>query len=199
MERELLRERPKAAWREFEKSFGSSDSPSWYDLPDGSRVRIRGRIDRIDDSGDGTITVIDYKTGKSGRYWTKRGEPAFKGGRQLQPAIYSEVVESSLGIQVDRFEYRFPTEKGQNDIVPYKKSDLVSARPVIAGLLEHVSTGAFLPTTDDGDCRFCDYKSICRVRESRFGVTSPLASWAKENQGNHSQFDSMRKRRGDDE
>ncbi len=199
MERELHQQRPAAQWREVEKAFGGHDDPSWYDLPDGSRVRIRGRIDRIDDSGNGTITVIDYKTGKSARYWTKRSEPPFKGGRQLQPSIYSEVVESSLGISVDQFEYRFPTEKGQNDIVPYKRSDLLSARPVIAGLLEHVSTGAFLPTTDGGDCRFCDYKSICRVRDSRFGATSPLADWAKENQSAHPEFDSMRKRRGDDE
>jgi ATP-dependent helicase/nuclease subunit B len=199
MERELLHKRPTATWREFEKSFGYDDSPSWYDLPDGSKVKIRGRIDRIDDSGQGTITVIDYKTGKSNRYWKKSGEPAFKGGRQLQPAIYSAVVESSLEVSVDQFEYRFPTEKGQNDIVPYRMSDLAGAKQVIAGLLEHVSTGAFLPTTDSGDCRFCDYKSICRVRDGRFGATSPLADWAKENQANHPAFDSMRRRRGDNE
>jgi ATP-dependent helicase/DNAse subunit B len=159
---------------------------------------MRGRIDRVDNGPDGRITVIDYKTGKADRYWRKRGEPPFKGGRQLQPAIYVEVVETALGTTVDRFEYWFPTPKGANQLVPYDRNELGRAKTIIEGLLEHVATGCFLPTTDEGDCRFCDYVSICRVRETPHGVTSPLAQWAKTNKDQHPQYASMCRRRGED-
>ena len=43
--------------KQFEKAFGEVEHSS-YRLADGSAVRIRGRIDRIDDSGDGHVTVI---------------------------------------------------------------------------------------------------------------------------------------------
>jgi ATP-dependent helicase/nuclease subunit B len=198
MERDHREHRPQSSWREFELAFGGDGQESWYTLSDGSTVRMRGRIDRVDNGGDGRITVIDYKTGKADRYWRKRGEPPFKGGRQLQPSIYAEVVETALGATVDRFEYWFPTPKGANQLVPYARTELAQARPIIEGLLEHVATGCFLPTTDESDCRFCDYVSICRVRDTAHGVASPLAQWAKTNQDQHPQYASMRARRAKD-
>ena len=197
MERETRAKRPQSTWREFEKAFGEEEQSS-YKLRDGSSVRIRGRIDRIDDSGNGDVIVIDYKTGKAARYFRTANEPQFKGGRQLQPAIYAEVVETLLGAPVARFEYWFPTPRGANTIVAYSKADLADATQVIEGLLDHVATGAFLPTTEGGDCRFCDYKAICRVQEGKHNVTSPLAEWAKANQHAHPHYASMRARRGEE-
>ncbi len=199
MERKIRTERPQARWREFELAFGGDGVESRYALADGSHVRVRGRVDRIDDSGDGGVIVIDYKTGKAKRYGRKRNEPPFKGGRQLQPAIYAEAVQAFLGVPVERFEYWFPTPRGENQVVPYGMAELAQARPIVEGLLNHIATGEFLPTSDSNDCRFCDFGSICRTQAKDYSVISPLAEWAKANQHVHPQYASMRSRRGEDE
>ena len=38
------------------------------DLPDGRAVRFRGFADRVDVADDGTLHVLDYKTGKADAY-----------------------------------------------------------------------------------------------------------------------------------
>jgi hypothetical protein len=52
----------------------------------------------------------------------------------------------------------------------------------VGRLLDLVAGGAFVPTDDKGDCRFCDYACICRVKyEKRGGVeSSPRAAWSAE-------------------
>ena len=37
------------------------------------------------------------------------------------------------------------------------------------------------PTDEPDDCKFCDYKSVCRVQvDDWWGVESPFADWSKE-------------------
>ncbi len=50
----------------------------------GSRVHFRGRIDRIDGLAEGAVRIVDYKTGKAGRY----RQDSFQGGEQLQMPVY---------------------------------------------------------------------------------------------------------------
>ena len=59
-------------------------------LPDGRVLRVRGRIDRVDVGADGTVHVIDYKTGSAtGGYkeLLRRAIPS-AGGTKLQLPIY---------------------------------------------------------------------------------------------------------------
>ena len=51
---------------------------------------------------------------------------------------------------------------------------------LVSRLLDLVARGHFLPTDTAGDCRYCDYKPVCRVRETQFSAISPLADWVKE-------------------
>lgn len=200
LERETREARPGTRWKELERGFGEDGEESRFTMKDGAFIRIRGRIDRVDETGDGLLLIIDYKTGSSKRHQKSRKEAPFKGGRQLQAAIYADVAESLFGDRVARFEYWFPTPRGENAIVPFDRADLRSALPVVESLLDHVATGSFVPTTEADDCRYCEYQCVCRVKIDKYHkVTSPLAQWAKENQESHSQYDSMRARRTPDE
>jgi hypothetical protein len=51
---------------------------------------------------------------------------------------------------------------------------------LIVSLLDAARQGRFLPTEAPGDCRFCDYRTVCRVEGDSWRVPhSPPAAWGK--------------------
>lgn len=167
-------------WWQFEISFGFREPPGIYRVDDGRTLRVRGRADRLDELPDGTLRVVDYKTGTATPYGKSPKDGPFNGGRQLQPALYAAAIETVSGRPVSLFEYRFPTDRGNNETVVYTTAELTAARATIGSLLDHVRAGEFIPTTDTDDCAFCDYNAICRVQRDKFGKTdSPRAAWAE--------------------
>jgi RecB family exonuclease len=164
-----------AAWEALELRFGFQGEPPADLELNGGLVKLRGAIDRVD-RVDGTVTVIDYKTGSSTRYESRHG--TFHGGRRLQNVVYANVAESLLGYRVDRMEYHFPTRKGQNEAIGYDRAALRRGLGLIDRLLEGVAAGRFLPTEEPKDCTFCDYATICRHSVEGYRVDAPLADWA---------------------
>ena len=182
MERQALASGDDGTWRHFEYGFGGKAPGAHYTLADGTSLSIKGRVDRIDQLPDGSWRVIDYKTGTSSRYQKNPKMGKFNGGRQLQPALYAGALAELLDGLVTRFEYRFPTERGQNSSVGYTSVELDGARPIITQMLEHVTEGTFVPTTSADDCRYCEARPICRVGEDKYGkLASPRADWAADN------------------
>ncbi len=176
----LLQQRPSVLWTEL--AFGPpGDAASRGEVEiavPGGRLRLRGRVDRVDALEDGGLRVVDYKTGRGNRY---RAQRPFDGGRRLQHLLYSLAVEQ---LEPDRrvkvMEYHFPTTAGENHVTLYPRAVLEPGLDVIAALLDLARDGRFLPTTDSGDCKYCDYAAACRVaRDDWGGVTSPRAAWAK--------------------
>ncbi|MFT4412305.1 PD-(D/E)XK nuclease family protein [Fredinandcohnia humi] len=146
----------------FEYSFGE-DSPATIELPTGM-INVRGIIDRVDRLPDGSFHIIDYKTGSSWGYETKH---FFKGGRQLQHLLYTLAIESHLGVEEGRVKkstYFFPTRKGIGKRFEREQDETTRAngKDILDKLLTIVEHGHFTMTDDEKDCKFCDYKSICR-------------------------------------
>ncbi|MEO6447204.1 MAG: PD-(D/E)XK nuclease family protein, partial [Gemmatimonadaceae bacterium] len=185
MERERVESGDRGEWREFEVGFGLDAPQATYTLPGGRSISIKGKADRVDVLPDGSLRVVDYKTGSSTRFTRRKNDVPFAGGRRLQPALYAAAIETVLGAHVSRFEYRFPTDRGKNEIVAYEAAELDEARTVIDEMLQQVRAGSFIATTDASDCRFCDYAAICRVtvgRDERL-KNSPRAEWARRHAG----------------
>lgn len=163
-------------WLSVEQAFGLEGNPPASIPVRGGEVLVRGKIDRIDDVG-GALRVVDYKTGRAGRY-SPRGDP-YNGGRRLQHAIYGLVAESLHPDREVRIaEYQFPTVKGEGARSSFQSAVLGDPTAVISDLLDITSSGAFLPTDSGEDCRWCDYLAVCRVRGTDWRTDSPLAAWA---------------------
>jgi ATP-dependent helicase/nuclease subunit B len=167
-----------APWIKAEMKFGLlDDEPVSLRLERGM-LRVRGAIDRVDETLEG-LQVVDYKTGVPYDYEGSTG--VFNGGRRLQHALYAEVAERILGREVKTGSYHFPTRRGQNRIIPFERSDLIKVGGLLDLLLGAVESGAFVPTDEAGDCRFCDFAQVCRSRSDEYGkVVAPLAEWSKE-------------------
>ncbi|TET36333.1 MAG: PD-(D/E)XK nuclease family protein [Planctomycetota bacterium] len=132
-------------------------------------IWIRGRIDRVDRTGDGYF-VWDYKTGSDSKY--KEGDP-FRCGRVLQPALYPEIARLHLaemgneGWHLEGFGFFFPGTRARGRSVEYKPEDLSGGKKVVELLCEIIAQGAFIASDyyeNDiyNDCGYCDYDAICR-------------------------------------
>lgn len=183
-------------WIATERAFGLGDEPPLpFPTPSGA-VMVRGAIDRIDKLTPG-LRVVDYKTGGTYGFTGKKG--IWDGGRRLQHVIYSAVAGQLHDRRTVAMEYHFPTRKGENQTRRYTAGDLIAGPELVARLLDRVAGGHFLPTDDANDCRYCNYKPVCRVRDTDFRPVSPLAEWVKERIGEAPELDGLRVIRNWDE
>ncbi|MCL6503769.1 MAG: PD-(D/E)XK nuclease family protein, partial [Pirellulales bacterium] len=146
-------------------------------LADGRRLRVRGRIDRIDRlrvaaSSKGTskkqavcsYCIWDYKTGGTSSY--DRADP-FQQGRNIQPYLYLTMVAHRLReveaarSRVESFGFFFPGVHAAGDRMEWPSSKLASGQEIVTQLCQVVSQGTFLPTDQHEDCTYCDYLAVC--------------------------------------
>ena len=119
-------------------------------LPDGRTLRVRGRIDRVDVGADGTIHVVDYKTGSyyQGFRDLLSGDPV-GGGTKLQLPLYG--LAGRVAAKDDRApvhaEYWFVTSKGGFARCGYDITDDVLERTVevLDIIVRGVDGGVFPP------------------------------------------------------
>jgi RecB family exonuclease len=172
--------RPLAA----ELSFGFEDSAVGtvaLSLPDGRAVHFRGKADRVDIATDGTLHVVDYKTGSTRAYKDLSEQNPVQGGRKLQLAVYGQAARLRQGTPeaVVRAEYWFVSAKGGFQRIGYSVTPAVldqagltldkMVRGIESGLFPNFPTAS--STTPWVDCAFCDPDAL--------GVTELRAHWER--------------------
>ena len=154
-------------WAEPARLPGSPD-PVEIPLGRGRRFFLRGRIDRIDQAGEGLYEVWDYKTG--GTYGIEEGR-GLRGGRQIQPALYAAAVEALLERcgekgNVSRSGYFFPSAKGRGRRIAEPIDSKELAR-VLNALFDLLRDGAFPHAPNPDACDYCDFRTLCGDVKSR--------------------------------
>jgi ATP-dependent helicase/nuclease subunit B len=146
---------------ELERRFGFDDPESWPALRIGD-VHVRGIVDRIDRLADGTLLVLDYKSGRLASL-APRLKPEALLAPEFQLALYAEMLrQQAPGARVDaaylslRDAQRTRSLRG-NGIDP-------EALPLAQAVQERVAkmrAGRFevRPLT----CDYCELKPICRL------------------------------------
>ncbi len=136
-------------------------------LPSGREIYIVGKIDRVDKDREGNFLALDYKTGSTYNYSEQK---YYRGGRQLQHALYALALEEKLremypeaDIAVSGGGYIFPTVKGEGAryIRSYQFEDKEAFLHLLDALLALIERGDFVPTDHEDDCKFCDYHVVC--------------------------------------
>ena len=152
--------------RHFEVAFGLpqpavpgeawSPDPVPVDLGDGRRLRVVGRIDRIDEREDGSLVLRDYKTGRAPR---KDDGNLFRGGQQLQIPFYVLAAARLFPDQPVREAFLDYVDGGRQ--VAFDPADAGSERflNLLRNLADTVAEGAF--PQEPLACDFCDYTIVC--------------------------------------
>jgi hypothetical protein len=136
------------------------------DLPDGRSVRFRGLADRVDRGADGTLYVVDYKTGKSDAFRKLSDENPDDHGHRLQLAVYGQAARLSHGDPTAdvRADYWFVSALGQFQRYGYTVTPAVLQHvgETIGAMVDGIEAGCFpsFPSEKDAthrvECAFCD-------------------------------------------
>lgn len=147
-------------------------------LNDGSDITISigGNIDRLD-YVNGTIRVVDYKTGAS-EARARDFESIFQAGKEhsgyhLQTLLYSSIVSDMTAGKVAVAPLLLYIQKQKRDEVPTFKIGRDEINDIngmkndiddnINRLVDDIFNGTddFTQTDDINKCQFCDFKALC--------------------------------------
>ncbi|MBI4599691.1 UvrD-helicase domain-containing protein [Candidatus Uhrbacteria bacterium] len=136
---------PKALEQDFTIKIGTP--PNHY--------AMKGRIDRIDALADGTVEIIDYKTGA--------GKESLTGQDKEQLLYYQIASREVLGEKPSKLTYYY-LEDGNKITFLGSDADVATLKEKSAALIERIQKSTFAPTPG-WHCKFCDYRDICEYRK----------------------------------
>ncbi|MFA6994875.1 MAG: UvrD-helicase domain-containing protein [Patescibacteria group bacterium] len=116
---------------------------------------IKGTIDRVDQLSDGTLEIIDYKTGGG------KTKLEFKDKRQL--ILYQLFLEEFLRVKVSALSYYY-LESGEKISFTASAKDLGKLQLEVIQGIAAIKKRNFIPTPSPM-CGFCDFRDICEFRQ----------------------------------
>jgi RecB family exonuclease len=146
----------------------------------GRTLRFRGSADRVDVTSDGTVRVIDYKTGRPYEYRGLSADNPDDHGTHLQLAVYGVAARARFGTGDPSTatapavgapagapvaaEYWFVTDRESLTAIGYEVTDDVLERvgDTLGTIVDGIEQGQFIarPTASASDpyvrCRYCD-------------------------------------------
>lgn len=133
----------------------------YYDMLISEDLKLLGRIDRVDEEGDG-LHVIDYKTGK----------PETEAFDPLQLTVYALIIQAHLKKPVVKASNLYLQTNLWRTIEPDEEM-CAAARERIAEEVEGIRRDTeFLPTPNPL-CRHCDFIEICPARSEAAKYLTP--------------------------
>jgi RecB family exonuclease len=120
-------------------------------------VTVVGRIDRIDRRQDGSVDVVDYKTGKA-----RDKEDA---DASLQLSLYAIAAREKWGYKVGSLIFH-NLEENVAVTTTRNESDLIAARARVEAAAKNIGEGKF-EAKPGIHCNFCGYRSLCPEKEKR--------------------------------
>ena len=121
-----------------------------------SGIRIHGFPDKVIENPDGTVRVIDYKTGNS----VKHASDDI--ASMIQCTMYSYIIEQKKSKHVTSFEYWYLKHKyivRSSDLGKTMDEHYNNLNNVLEALYTSLTTGEFIP--NQSYCENCYYKNVC--------------------------------------
>ena len=119
-----------------------------------ANILLKGRIDRVDKESDGSLHIIDYKTGKM---------PAEI--NQLQLHIYALILSRKQDLPVKRASYLY-LEVGKFQTIGLTAQDMAQATSYVIDMVDRICQEKDYSATPNIYCWNCDFIDICPSKEA---------------------------------
>jgi DNA helicase II / ATP-dependent DNA helicase PcrA len=116
---------------------------------------FKGMIDRVDKLPDGSLEIIDYKTGSVPK--------EFNFDKKKQLLLYQVALEEGLGLKVSKLSYYY-FEGGQKKSFTAQPEDMDKLKQGVLSTIGEIEKCVFMPKPSLL-CGFCDFRGICEFRE----------------------------------
>ncbi len=170
-QRDLYLKQGLAQLKDFLDATHSSPLPEvlhteeWFDVQIAG-TKVAGRIDRMDRKPDGSVAIVDYKTGKA-----RSQEDA---DESLQLSIYAMAAYAKWGYRVG--DLVFHNLEGNVATVSKRvEFQLEEARERVRAVALGIAEGNFKPKLDY-HCNYCAFRGLCPAREKRAPKPSSKAA-----------------------
>ncbi|MDK2958873.1 PD-(D/E)XK nuclease family protein [Aminivibrio sp.] len=130
---------------------------------------FRGRCDRMDILGDGSVILFDYKSGRAGKYKKSLQLAAYsialREGPERQGASAAVFLGLSDGSAAAAGHDGAPLwlDAGKTSLAELE----AQAGDIMKRAAESLASGLFPPEYDSDRCRYCSFSSLCRRRDFR--------------------------------
>jgi RecB family exonuclease len=118
---------------------------------------FRGAIDRVDLLADGSVRIVDYKTGKA----KSDEDVGFEEKQQL--LIYQIASLEVLEKKPSALAYVFLENGSQVEFIGTDK-ELDKMREYVSRSIEQIRQSDFAADPSEFKCKHCDFKDICEFR-----------------------------------
>lgn len=127
---------------------------------------LYGILDRLDRAEDGSLTIVDYKTGKL-------PNRNYDSQTFANTELYAALCEAHLGERPQRIRLMYVAhahaiERSVSDLVTQARAE--SAAKAWQRITRYYDDGEFPATPSSNACRFCAFKDLCRAN----GVAVPV-------------------------
>lgn len=127
---------------------------------------LYGILDRLDRNEDGTLTIVDYKTGKL-------PNRSYDSQTFANTELYAALCEAHLGERPQRIRLMYVAhahaiERSVSELVVRARAD--AAAKAWQRITRYYDDGEFPATPSANACRFCSFKDLCRSN----GVPVPV-------------------------
>ena len=146
--------------RYHERHRESTARPVWLERPFTIKIgahQLRGRIDRVDRYPDGSLELIDYKTGQP------KSEPEL--ANDVQIPLYRIAARQAWQLDAPSGAYWYVLDDTK---VPVAGSpdDLERVERTVVAVGQGIGEQDFEPRPDVNVCAWCDYRLICPASEA---------------------------------
>ena len=159
--RKERRESSQRTPRSAEFGFGShpdSDAPPFELSTGDSSLRLSGRVDRVDTTSDGSLVIVDYKSGSAEGY-----APHDLAGMKskMQWALYALMVAEHEHLPVEWSEYFFSSLKAGGLVSRMAPMPKEEVERLVRDLSKRYKDGAFVQAAGSSECTYCSFKDVC--------------------------------------
>ena len=120
-------------------------------------ISLKGYFDRVDLFPDGTVEIIDYKTGEIKDLEKKKKEAK----KSYQLSIYALAGKEVFGWNLDQTRLSlYYLEQNEKIFVVKNMKELIGVKEEIIQTVEKIKKSSFAPTKGY-HCNFCAYRKIC--------------------------------------